>query len=85
MQVTHAGYKDPNNLKFENIMILGVPIPPVSVSVTHVGNSGNPNSTTALPNININYDTAKQVKTHTFKCKTKLLSILFSTIYILHI
>uniref|UniRef100_A0A7N8WI38 alpha-glucosidase n=1 Tax=Mastacembelus armatus TaxID=205130 RepID=A0A7N8WI38_9TELE len=29
--VTHAGYKEPNNLKFENITILGVPHPPKSV------------------------------------------------------
>uniref|UniRef100_A0A8C6LWD2 alpha-glucosidase n=1 Tax=Nothobranchius furzeri TaxID=105023 RepID=A0A8C6LWD2_NOTFU len=36
MQVTKAGYKDPNNLKFENITVLGVPHPPTSVSVTHV-------------------------------------------------
>uniref|UniRef100_A0A8C2ZM25 alpha-glucosidase n=1 Tax=Cyclopterus lumpus TaxID=8103 RepID=A0A8C2ZM25_CYCLU len=34
--VTHAGYKDPNALKFENITVLGVPHPPMSVSVTHV-------------------------------------------------
>ncbi|KAF7653977.1 hypothetical protein LDENG_00076250, partial [Lucifuga dentata] len=35
MQVTHANYSDPNNLKFENITVLGVSHPPMSVSVTH--------------------------------------------------
>uniref|UniRef100_A0A4W6E7F6 alpha-glucosidase n=1 Tax=Lates calcarifer TaxID=8187 RepID=A0A4W6E7F6_LATCA len=51
--VTHAGYKDPNNLKFENIIVLGVPSPPMSVSVTHVRNGAQGNSTTVLPNTNI--------------------------------
>uniref|UniRef100_A0A671YCP6 alpha-glucosidase n=1 Tax=Sparus aurata TaxID=8175 RepID=A0A671YCP6_SPAAU len=40
MQVTHAGYQDPNNLKFDNIVILGEPHRPTSVSVTHVQSSG---------------------------------------------
>ncbi|GLD74046.1 sucrase-isomaltase, intestinal [Lates japonicus] len=61
MQVTHAGYKDPNNLKFENITVLGVPSPPMSVSVTHVRNGAQGNSTTVLPNTNIQYDGAKEV------------------------
>uniref|UniRef100_A0A7N6B035 alpha-glucosidase n=1 Tax=Anabas testudineus TaxID=64144 RepID=A0A7N6B035_ANATE len=55
MQVTHAGYKDPNNIKFENITILGVPYPPSSVSVTQVG-TGSPGTPTTLPNSNIQYD-----------------------------
>ncbi|KAG7226089.1 hypothetical protein INR49_018700 [Caranx melampygus] len=61
MQVTNAGYKDPNNLKFENIIILGVPFSPVSVSVTHVGAGVAGNSTTVLPNTNIKHDVAKEV------------------------
>uniref|UniRef100_A0A8C5HXG7 alpha-glucosidase n=1 Tax=Gouania willdenowi TaxID=441366 RepID=A0A8C5HXG7_GOUWI len=36
MRVTNAGYRDPNNLHFENITILGVPHTPTSVSVTQV-------------------------------------------------
>uniref|UniRef100_A0A7N8WS69 alpha-glucosidase n=1 Tax=Mastacembelus armatus TaxID=205130 RepID=A0A7N8WS69_9TELE len=60
--VTHAGYKEPNNLKFENITILGVPHPPKSVSVTHVSKgSGTGNSTTTVPNNNIEYNQAKEV------------------------
>ncbi|XP_056297994.1 sucrase-isomaltase, intestinal [Pseudoliparis swirei] len=61
MQVTHAGYKDPNALKFENITVLGVPHPPMSVSVTHVSNVTHANSTSTLPASNIQYDGAKKV------------------------
>lgn len=66
MQVTHAGYKDPNNIKFENITILGVPYPPSSVSVTQVG-TGSPGTPTTLPNSNIQYDADKKVNTHFYK------------------
>lgn len=66
MQVTHAGYKDPNNLMFENIIVLGVPHPPVSVSVTHVNPGTHENTTTAVPNTNIEYNRAKKVNTHMF-------------------
>uniref|UniRef100_A0A8C6NTV2 alpha-glucosidase n=1 Tax=Nothobranchius furzeri TaxID=105023 RepID=A0A8C6NTV2_NOTFU len=48
MQVTKAGYKDPNNLKFENITVLGVPHPPTSVSVTHVNTGSHLGATTVL-------------------------------------
>ncbi|XP_077421965.1 sucrase-isomaltase, intestinal [Vanacampus margaritifer] len=61
MQVIHAGYRDPNNLHFENITILGVPHPPRSVSVTHVGSGSHGNATTNVPDSNIEYDAAKQV------------------------
>ncbi|XP_033970453.1 maltase-glucoamylase, intestinal [Trematomus bernacchii] len=54
MQVNRAGYKDPNNLFFENITVLGVAGPPTSVSYTLVGNS-----TTAVANVS--YDAAKKV------------------------
>lgn len=60
MQVTHAGYSDPNNLKFDNITILGIPVPPVSISVTHVGTT---NSTTTLEPSNIHHDGDKKVNT----------------------
>ncbi|CAG6005384.1 unnamed protein product, partial [Menidia menidia] len=76
MQVTHAGYKDPNNLKFENIVILGVSHPPTSVSVTHVGSGMN--TTTALPNINIDYDATKQV------LSLQNLSLNFGNNYVVH-
>ncbi|XP_056138983.1 LOW QUALITY PROTEIN: sucrase-isomaltase, intestinal [Lampris incognitus] len=55
MQVIHAGYKDPNNLEFENITVIGVPQPPISVSVAH------DNKTIPLPATSIHYDIAKQV------------------------
>ncbi|XP_044210999.1 maltase-glucoamylase, intestinal [Thunnus albacares] len=58
MQVTHAGYRDPDNLKFENITVLGVPHPPVSVSVTHVTRG---NSITNVLGTNIQYDAVKKV------------------------
>ncbi|XP_070408245.1 sucrase-isomaltase, intestinal isoform X2 [Nothobranchius furzeri] len=61
MQVTKAGYKDPNNLKFENITVLGVPHPPTSVSVTHVNTGSHLGATTVLPNTNIYHDGAKEV------------------------
>ncbi|XP_077579158.1 sucrase-isomaltase, intestinal [Stigmatopora nigra] len=62
MQVIHAGYKDPNNLHFDNIIILGVSLPPLSVSVTHVGSPGSPgNSTIVLPAAGIHYDQSKKV------------------------
>ena len=55
MQVVHSGYKDPNNLVFENITVLGVSAPPLSVSVVHNNNN------TQLPAANFQYDTAKKV------------------------
>lgn len=61
MQVTRAGYRDPNNLKFENITILGMPHPPTSVSVTHVDAGRHSKTTTILPNINKYHDGAKEV------------------------
>lgn len=63
MQVTNNGYNDPNNLKFDNIIILGVPTVPASVSVTHVDAE---NTTTILDNKNIDYDGAKKVNTSMF-------------------
>eukprot|EP00064_Thunnus_orientalis_P008511 superscaffoldBa00001014_g8534 len=59
MQVTHAGYRDPDNLKFENITVLGVPHHPVSVSVTHVTRG---NSITNVLGTNIQYDAVKKVQ-----------------------
>lgn len=64
MQVTHAGYKDPNNLKFEDITVLGVPYPPLSVSVTHIGATNTEQSTTPVPHTNIEYDADKKVIIH---------------------
>lgn len=83
MQVTHAGYRDPNNLKFEDITVLGVPHPPVSVSVTHVAAETVGNSTSTVSNTSIQYDEAKKVNTHMFidivvhKCKIKAATINF--------
>lgn len=62
MQVTHAGYKDPNNLKFEDVTILGMLARPGPVSVTHFSTAPHGNSTTTLPDANINYDVVKKVK-----------------------
>uniref|UniRef100_A0A087Y481 alpha-glucosidase n=1 Tax=Poecilia formosa TaxID=48698 RepID=A0A087Y481_POEFO len=57
LQVTHAGYKDPNNLKFEKITIMGVPNLPPSVSVTHMPSG----SVTQLPSSSFYHDATKQV------------------------
>ncbi|XP_054598752.1 sucrase-isomaltase, intestinal isoform X2 [Nothobranchius furzeri] len=56
MQVTHAGYKDPNNLKFEDITVLGVSVPPTSVTVTDGSQS---NTTTNVTGVT--YDAAREV------------------------
>lgn len=64
MQVIHAGYIDPNNIKFENITVLGLPHPPRQVTVTHVDTGASDNGTTSLPNTNIQYDADKKVNTH---------------------
>lgn len=59
MQVTRADYKDPNNLKFENITILGVLYPPSGVSsISRYG--GSPST---LPHT-MNYDAEKKVHKH---------------------
>lgn len=58
MQVTNAGYKDPNNLKFEDITVLGVPNRPSSVTVTHNGTG----AVTILPSTSITHDAAKKVQ-----------------------
>uniref|UniRef100_M4AS73 Maltase n=1 Tax=Xiphophorus maculatus TaxID=8083 RepID=M4AS73_XIPMA len=57
LQVTKAGYKDPNNLKFDNITIMGVPSLPSSVSVTHIPSG----LITQLPNSTFYHDEVKQV------------------------
>uniref|UniRef100_A0A3Q2TYN7 alpha-glucosidase n=1 Tax=Fundulus heteroclitus TaxID=8078 RepID=A0A3Q2TYN7_FUNHE len=61
LQVTKAGYKDPNNLEFDNITIMGVPDPPLSISVTHIPTEGGSGTTTVLPNSTYYHDGAKQV------------------------
>nr|XP_019950458.1 PREDICTED: maltase-glucoamylase, intestinal-like [Paralichthys olivaceus] len=61
MKVTNAGYKDPNNLKFENITILGVPNPPLYANVTHIGTGTLGKSIRVVPNSNIQYDGVKKV------------------------
>lgn len=76
MQVTRAGYKDPNNLMFENITILGVSYPPNSSAVSLISGEGSP--TTSLPHT-MQYDAEKKVLKHQktliliaqiFLCKT---------------
>lgn len=86
MQVTHAGYKDPNNLKFENITVLGVPYPPMSVSVTHYINGTHANSAIILPSANIHYDEAKKVNIDivVHKSKTKTTTTTFGGNYRKH-
>lgn len=61
MQVTRAGYKDPNNLTFENITILGVLYPPNSSAVSLISKEGSP--TTSLPHT-MQYDAEKKVLKH---------------------
>lgn len=58
MQVTHAGYKDPNNLTFKNITILGVSYPPNSSAVSSISREGSP--TISLPHT-MQYDAEKKV------------------------
>nr|XP_046169636.1 maltase-glucoamylase, intestinal [Oncorhynchus gorbuscha]XP_046169637.1 maltase-glucoamylase, intestinal [Oncorhynchus gorbuscha]XP_046169639.1 maltase-glucoamylase, intestinal [Oncorhynchus gorbuscha]XP_046169640.1 maltase-glucoamylase, intestinal [Oncorhynchus gorbuscha] len=53
IQVMHSGYSDPNNLKFENITVLGVSSPPMTVNVTHNNNN--------VVVSTFKYDTVKQV------------------------
>ncbi|XP_077049996.1 sucrase-isomaltase, intestinal [Siphateles boraxobius] len=55
MHVAHNGYTDPNNLKFENITVMGVTTAPVLVLVT-VGSTSNP-----LLSSQVHYNSTKQV------------------------
>lgn len=61
MKVTHAGYKDPNNLTFKNITILGVSYPPKSSAVSLISVEGSP--TTSLQHT-MQYDAEKKVLKH---------------------
>lgn len=63
MQATNAGYKDPNDLKFENITILGVTSPPKSVLVPHATTRTEKGFTKSLEKSNIHYDDVKKVNT----------------------
>ncbi|CAG07202.1 unnamed protein product, partial [Tetraodon nigroviridis] len=58
MRVTKAGYTDPNNLKFENITILGVPYPPTSIAVSSTGRDG---ASTNMSTYTEYYDSEKKV------------------------
>ncbi|XP_036392320.1 maltase-glucoamylase, intestinal [Megalops cyprinoides] len=55
MQVMHNGFSDPNNLKFENVTILGLSNPPTHVLVDHGTNI------TTVPSGNLRYDATKKV------------------------
>ncbi|XP_071390650.1 sucrase-isomaltase, intestinal [Centroberyx affinis] len=55
LEITKAGFTDPNNLMFENITVLGVSHPPASVTVTQS------NITTTLAAANTSYDPDKKV------------------------
>lgn len=59
MRVINAGYTDPNNLKFENITILGVPFPPTSTSVSSINRDG---ASTTTSTYNEYYDSEKKVR-----------------------
>lgn len=59
MRVTKAGYTDPNNLKFENITILGVPYPPTSIAVSSTGRDG---ASTNMSTYTEYYDSEKKVQ-----------------------
>ncbi len=56
MHVTHNGYTDPNNLKFENITVMGVTRAPVSVLVSDGSN------TNTLTESQVNYHSTRKVK-----------------------
>lgn len=71
MRVTNAGYKDPNNLKFENITILGVPYPPTSTAVSSTSRRDGVSTTTST--YTEHYDSEKKVQKPfaiTEKCDT---------------
>uniref|UniRef100_I3JDQ1 alpha-glucosidase n=1 Tax=Oreochromis niloticus TaxID=8128 RepID=I3JDQ1_ORENI len=70
--VTNNGYSDPNNLKFDNIIILGVPTVPASVSVTHVNAT---NTTTILDNNNIDYNGLDLILGETYVVEWEVLRI----------
>lgn len=55
MHVTHNGYTDPNNLKFENITVMGVSAAPASVLVS------DGITTEALSESQVHYDSTKEV------------------------
>ncbi|XP_064418118.1 maltase-glucoamylase [Latimeria chalumnae] len=55
MQVLHNGYSDPNNLKFEEMRILGLPTSPRSVTVIQGPN------VTSVPSRNIHFDATNKV------------------------
>uniref|UniRef100_A0A672PVR0 P-type domain-containing protein n=1 Tax=Sinocyclocheilus grahami TaxID=75366 RepID=A0A672PVR0_SINGR len=55
MQLAHNGYQDPNNLKFENITVLGVTAAPALVAVS------DGNTVISLSDSQIQYDIYKQV------------------------
>ena len=55
MQVTHAGYKDPGGLVFQEIKVLGVQQPPPLVTVSHG------NNITILNENDYLYDAVKKV------------------------
>ncbi|XP_015233743.1 PREDICTED: sucrase-isomaltase, intestinal [Cyprinodon variegatus] len=56
LQVTNNGYKDPNNLKFEKITVLGVPARPASITMTPDGGSS-----TTLPDSSFTHNAGTQV------------------------
>uniref|UniRef100_A0A8C1BIY9 alpha-glucosidase n=1 Tax=Cyprinus carpio carpio TaxID=630221 RepID=A0A8C1BIY9_CYPCA len=56
MQVAHSGYQDPNNLKFENITVLGVTAAPALVTVS------DGNTVISLSDSQIQYDIYKQLE-----------------------
>ncbi|XP_067246031.1 sucrase-isomaltase, intestinal [Chanodichthys erythropterus] len=55
MDVVHKGYTDPNNLKFEDITVMGVTTAPTLILVSD-GTTSN-----ALPESQVHYDSTKQV------------------------
>ncbi|XP_023817356.1 sucrase-isomaltase, intestinal [Oryzias latipes] len=62
MDVTNAGYSDPNNLKFETITVLGVPHAPSAVFVIHIG-PGGASDPVEIKNTSIHHDATKEVLT----------------------
>lgn len=55
MHVVHNGYTDPNNLKFENITVMGMSGSPAAVLVTEG------NTSTVLIESQVHYDPVKEV------------------------
>ncbi|XP_033832313.1 sucrase-isomaltase, intestinal [Periophthalmus magnuspinnatus] len=57
LHATHIGYTDPNNLKFDDITILGIPLAPSTIIIVNTKTG----AVTHVPTANIQHDNTKKV------------------------